>query len=179
MHISKCAAHSTPKPGPHITIDRKQQMKTATTGQGMLARVPGHGSFFVSGTAVEMIEVFGGLLHCYQGNGGCRKQGLYFSRTEPKKPLECVLYVPGREGTRAGADSPGEQTITVSVSHDLAPKLDGAVLDFGTFNKMERFVWLKLPSVKGPSCTCLRSIGAPAGKRSPCLDDRGLGLSDL
>jgi hypothetical protein len=154
-------------------------MKTMTTGQGMLARIPGHGSFVVTGTAVDMIEVFGGLLHCYQGNGGCRKQGLYFSRTEPKKPLRCLLDVPGREGTPDRWNSRGGEGITVSVSHDLAPKLDGAILDFGTYNKMERFVWLKMPSVKGPSCTCLRSMGVPAGKRSPCLDDQGLGLSDL
>jgi Fe-S cluster assembly iron-binding protein IscA len=137
--------------------------------------IPGHGSFTLTGEAVTMIEVFGGLLHCYQGNGGCRKQGLYFSRTEPKKPLRCLLTVPGDNGTNRR----DEEGITVSVSHELAPKLDGAILDFGNYNKMQRFVWLSMPAVKGPACTCLRSFGAPAGKRSPCLDDQGLGLTDL
>ncbi len=69
--------------------------------------------------------------------------------------------------------------LEVSVSHDLASKLDGAVLDFGLHNKMQRFVWLFLPAVKGPRCTCLRSAGVPAGKRSPCLDDERIGLTDL
>jgi hypothetical protein len=41
-----------------------------------------------------MIEVFGGLLHCCYQGAGCRKQGLYFSRTEPKKPLRCRLNLP-------------------------------------------------------------------------------------
>lgn len=132
-----------------------------------------------------MIEVFGGLLHCYQGNGGCRKQGLYFSRTGPKKALRCLLGVPGREGSNRGTehngqnDSFGGEGIILSVSHDLAPKLDGAILEFGSYNKMERFVWAMMPAVKGPACTCLRSIGAPAGKRSACLDDQGTGLRDL
>lgn len=67
----------------------------------------------------------------------------------------------------------------MSVSHDLAPKLDGAVLDFGSYNRMQRFVWLSMPAVKGPSCTCLRSIGPATGKRSICLDDQRIGLSDL
>jgi hypothetical protein len=160
-------------------------MKTMTTGQGMLARIPGHGSFVVTGTAVDMIEVFGGLLHCYQGNGGCRKQGLFFSRTEPKKALRCLMGAPGQDDShprrerRGQNDPPSDDRIIVSVSHDLAPKLDGALLDFGNYNKMERFVWLTMPAVKGPACTCLRSIGAPAGKRSPCLDDQGIGLRDL
>ena len=129
--------------------------------------VPGHGRFFLTGAAAEMIGVFGGTLHCYQGSGGCRKQGLYFSRTLPRKPLRCEL--PPIEG----------EGLDISVSHDLAPKLDGAVLDFGLYNKMQRFVWASLPAVKGPQCTCLRSTGTPAGKRSPCLDDAGTGLTDL
>lgn len=137
----------------------------------MQASIPGHGSFIVTAEAATMIAVFGGRLHCYQGSGGCRKQGLYFSRTEPRKYVLCQLPTLARDQ---------EQTqIAISVSHDLAPKLDGAVLDFGTYNKMQRFVWLSMPAVKGPSCTCRRSIGAPAGKRSPCLDDQGLGLTDL
>jgi hypothetical protein len=44
---------------------------------------------------------------------------------------------------------------------------------------MQRFVWAALPAVKGPQCTCLRSMGKPAGKRSPCLDDAGVGITDL
>jgi hypothetical protein len=154
-------------------------------GQDMLARIPGHGSFAVTRNAAAMIEVFGGVLHCYQGNGGCRKQGLYFSRTEPKKPLHCLLGTPGQDGSnperkrRGQSDPSSEDGIILSISHDLAPKLDGAILDFGSYNKMERFVWMTMPAVKGPACTCLRSIGTPAGKRSPCLDDQGIGLRDL
>ncbi|MEO8222364.1 MAG: peptidase [Specibacter sp.] len=132
----------------------------------------------MTGNAVEMIEVFGGLLHCYQGSGGCRKQGLYFSRTEPKKPLRCVLRDPGWPDSDS-LDGSSHEAIVISVSHDLAPKLDGAVLDFGTYNKMQRFVWLSMPAGIGPACTCLRSIGPAAGKRLPCLDDLGIGLSDL
>jgi hypothetical protein len=75
-----------------------------------------------------------------------------------------------------GSEGPA---LEVSVSHDLAPMVDGAVLDFGTYNRMQRFVWLSLPAVKGPQCSCLRSTGAPAGKRSPCLDDEGVGLTNL
>ena len=128
-----------------------------------------------------MIDVFGGVLHCYQGNGGCRKQGLYFSRTEPKKLLRCLLNDPERNGwdTGDGRDLPTGEEMLISISHELAPKLDGAVLDFGQYNKIQRFVWLTLPAVKGPACTCLRSIGPSAGKRSPCLDDQRIGLTDL
>ncbi len=128
-----------------------------------------------------MIDVFGGLLHCYQGGGGCRRQGLYFSRTEPKKPLRCVLGGP-EQSSETSLDEwnrPDNEEIMISVSTELAPKLDGAVLDFGSYNKMQRFVWLAMPAVEGPSCTCRRSVGPPAGKRSPCLDDQGVGLSDL
>lgn len=137
------------------------------------ADVPGHGRFFLTQAALEMIEVFGGTLHCYMGPGGCRKQGLYFSRTLPRKHLTCELPT---NHTLYGPTGTGP---AVSVSHDLAPKLDGAVLDFGLYNKMQRFVWQSLPAVKGPQCTCLRSTGAPAAKRSPCLDDAGTGLTDL
>lgn len=138
------------------------------------AKIPGHGRFFITAAAMEMIVVFGGTLHCYLGNGGCRKQGLYFSRSLPRKPLKCRV-LPGQ----ADQTSPGEPGPEVSVSHDLAPKLDGAVLDFGLYNRMQRLVWTSLPAVKGPQCTCLRSTGVPAGKRSPCLDDAGIGLTDL
>lgn len=141
-----------------------------------VAEVPGHGRFFLTHAAVEMIGVFGGTLHCYMGPGGCRKQGLYFSRTLPRKPLRCELRPAAPEHSGPAPLGPG---VDISVSHDLAPKLDGAVLDFGLYNKMQRFVWASLPAVKGPQCTCLRSTGVPAGKRSPCLDDAGTGLSDL
>lgn len=138
-----------------------------------VADVPGYGRFFLTDAALEMVTVFGGTLHCYLGPGGCRNQGLFFSRTLPRRPLRCQLVVRGAEHR-----APGEG-LDISVSHDLAPKLDGAVLDFGQYNKMQRFVWASLPAVKGPQCTCLRSSGAPAGKRSPCLDDAGTGLADL
>jgi hypothetical protein len=65
-----------------------------TGAEVLLVSIPGHGSFTVTAEAAAMIDVFGGLLHCYQGSGGCRKQGLYFSRTEPKKPLRCLLELP-------------------------------------------------------------------------------------
>ena len=137
----------------------------------VVALIPGHGTFTVTAEAAMMIEDFGGSLYCYQGPGGCRKQGLYFSRTEPKKYLRCLL---------AEGPGPGSETeIALSVSHNLAPKLDGAVLHFGNYNKMQRFIWLSMPSVPGHPCVCRRSIGAPAGKRSPCLDDSGVGLRDI
>lgn len=122
-----------------------------------------------------MIGVFDGTLHCYLGPGGCRKQGLYFSRTQPRKHLKCQLVPSGTAHSAFDEDV----ELELSVSHDLAPRLDGAVLDFGVYNKMQRFVWMSLPAVKGPQCTCLRSTGVPAGKRSPCLDDAGTGLTDL
>ena len=157
-----------------------------TGAEVLLVGIPGHGSFTVTADAAAMIEVFGGLLHCYQGGGGCRKQGLYFSRTEPKKSLRCLVELSDagttgsrRPDNRGGRDRPGETDITISVSYELAPKLSGAVLDFGNHNKMQRFVWLLMPAIKGPACTCRRSMGSPAGKRSPCLDDRGIGLSDV
>lgn len=161
-------------------------MQKMTAAEAYRVSIPGHGSFTVTAEAAAMIEVFGGVLHCYQGSGGCRKQGLYFSRTEPKKLLRCRVGPPetGAAGARAaqsrGAqDLSGEMDVSISVSHELAPKLGGAVLDFGNHNKMQRFLWQAMPAVKGPACTCRRSMGSPAGKRSPCLDDRGLGLSDL
>lgn len=165
--------------------------ETPGTGIGSLesmttAEIPGHGQFFLMGAALEMVGVFGGALHCYLGSGGCRKQGLYFSRTLPRKSLRCTLRPARAAGPAQGAEFTGSRgnwpegpAPEVSVSHDLAPMVDGAVLDFGTYNKMQRFVWLSLPAVKGPQCSCLRSAGAPAGKRSPCLDDEGVGLTDL
>lgn len=160
-----------PKPG--------RPVKSKTAGRDMLARIPGHGSFTLTGEAVAMIGIFGGLLHCYLGPGGCRKQGLYFSRTEPKKPLRCLLRALDDAGSESIEGVDGVKGIVVSVSHELAPKLNGAVLDFDAYNKMQRFAWQTMPSVKGPACTCLRSIGSAAGKHSPCLDDQGIGLSDF
>lgn len=161
------------------TTDSRQRAMAAPNG--ITARIPGHGSFTVTAEAAMMIEDFGGSLHCYQGPGGCRKQGLYFSRTEPKKYLRCALT--GLSGQKPGTESifgrDAEQEILLSVSRDLAPKLDGAVLHFGNYNKMQRFIWLSMPAVKGHPCVCRRSIGTPSGKRSPCLDDPGIGLSDL
>jgi len=92
------------------------------------------------------------------------------------KPLRCELRSARADQNTSGRTEP---ELELSVSHDLAPKLDGAILDFGLYNKMQRFAWLSLPAVKGPQCTCLRSTGVPAGKRSPCLDDAGIGLTDL
>lgn len=145
------------------------------------AITPSGARFFLTADALEMIQVFGGTLHCYRGAGGCRKQGLYFSRTRPKKAVHCRL-LPEHPGGDHGPAAPGTrrgEEIGVSVSADLAPSLDGAVLDFGNYNGVQRFVWISLPGIKGPSCTCLRSVGPPAGKRSPCLDDRHIGLTDL
>ncbi|MDJ0314195.1 peptidase [Arthrobacter sp. H35-D1] len=156
-------------------------MRYSREGQNLLASIPGHGTFTVTAEAVSMIDVFGGVLHCYQGCGGCRKQGLYFSRTEPKKLLRCLLNGPEQAGGDTDDDwgLPTGEEILISVSHELAAKLDGAVLDFGQYNKIQRFAWLTMPAVKGPACTCRRSIGPSAGKRSPCLDDQRIGLTDL
>jgi hypothetical protein len=74
----------------------------------VLAHIPGYGSFTVTAEAVAMIGVFGGTLHCYHSAGGCRKQGLYFSRTEPKKYLRCSL--PGN--LPAGSGATGDTEIT-------------------------------------------------------------------
>jgi hypothetical protein len=156
----------TPAPSRGPYVERSQ---TALTS----ADLPGQGRFFLTNAALEMIGVFGGTLHCYIGPGGCRKQGLYFSRILPRKYLACEL--PRNHSSYGGTDT----DLAISVSHDLAPKLDGAVLDFGLYNKMQRFVWQSLPAVKGPQCTCLRSTGVPSGKRSPCLDDAGTGLTNL
>jgi hypothetical protein len=144
-------------------------MKDRESRDGETVTVPGHARFSVTAEALEMITAFGGTLHCFQGTGGCRSQGLYFSRTRPKKFLACTL--------RSAAET--TQAVAITVSHELAARLDGAVLDFGRYNRMERFVWTSLPAVKGPQCTCLRSMGKPVGKRAPCLDDSGVGITDL
>ena len=48
-------------------------MRHSRDGENLLASIRGHGTFTVTAEAVNMIDVFGGILHCYQGNGGCRK----------------------------------------------------------------------------------------------------------
>lgn len=154
---------------------KKARMETAaTTGEGLTVGIPGHGSFTVTEEALRMITVFGGQLHCYQADGGCRKQGLYFSRTVPKKALQCLVSGP-RPGTTSpdGATGQDSEEVMISVSRELAPKLDGAVLEFGSYNKMQRFLWLATPAVKGPACTCRRSVGSPAGKTLLVLTTRG------
>lgn len=151
------------------------------------ATLPRGYTFEVTADALEMIGVFGSTLHCYQGPGGCRAQGLYFSLTLPRKPIFSILSpVPEAEAdgqlppTSGAADQqPNLSAINLSVSSDLAPKIHGAVLDFGDYNNLQRFIWLTMPAAKGPQCTCRRSIGTPAGKRSPCLDDQRLGLRNL
>ncbi|SDI89206.1 hypothetical protein SAMN04488693_1318 [Arthrobacter subterraneus] len=151
------------------------------------ATLPRGYTFEVTADALEMIGVFGGTLHCYQGPGGCRSQGLYFSLVLPRKPVFSALSpVPETEadGQRIPTSSAADQrhdfsAINLSVSSDLAPKIHGGVLDFGDYNNIQRFIWLTMPAAKGPRCTCRRSIAAPAGKRSPCLDDQRLGLSNL
>ncbi len=170
-----------PRSTSRMGTKKHQDAGTAAAGLEVRAQIPGYGSFTITGEALVMVRVFGGTLHCYVGSGGCRKQGLYFSRTEPKKLLRCPLSGPGaiRDSSRDDRALPQREEIVISVSHELAPKLDGAVLDFGTYNKMQRFVWVVMPAMKGPACTCLRSIGPAAGKRSPCLDDQGVGLSDI
>jgi hypothetical protein len=144
-------------------------VNTEAREKGTAVTVPGQARFTITAEALKMITVFGGFLHCFQGTGGCRSQGLYFSRTRPKKFLACTLQS-ANNTTRA---------VTITVSHELATRIDGAILDFGKYNRMERFVWTSLPTAKGPQCTCLRSMGKSAGKRAPCLDDVGVGITDL
>lgn len=150
------------------------------------ATLPRGYTFAITADALEMISVFGGALHCYQGPGGCRSQGLYFTLTLPRKPVFGTLSHVREvemEGLQHGAGRDAHRydlsAISLSVSSDLAPKIHGAVLDFGEYDNLQRFIWLTMPAAKGPRCTCRRSIGTPAGKRSPCLDDQRLGLSDL
>lgn len=159
------------------TMAEQHQMVTM---HDMVARIPGHGSFTVTADALAMIGVFGGFQYCHQGKGCCSKQGLYFSRTEPKKSLRCLLTTPASTGPEPdpGLNQDSIEEIILAVSHELAPRLDGAVLDFGNYNKMQRFIWSSMPAATGPRCVCRRSMGTPAGKRSPCIDDQGIGLSD-
>ncbi|WP_417235605.1 hypothetical protein [Arthrobacter sp.] len=59
------------------------------------AELPTGEIFGVTADALEMIGVFGGTLHCYEGPGGCRATGLYFSRSLPRKPIHCTLHPAG------------------------------------------------------------------------------------
>lgn len=144
-------------------------MAPGSTDRQSTVSIPGQATFSITDAALEMVGVFGGSLHCYQGAGGCHAQGLYFSRTRPKKFLAATLDAP------AAVD----QGISITVSHELAARLEGAVLDFGNHNRMQRFIWAAMPAAKGPLCTCRRSMGKPSGKRATCLDDIGTGLTDL
>lgn len=148
-----------------------------TTWQPLRARIPGRGQFVVTADAVEMISAFGGTLHCYDGSGGCRKKGLYFSRAQSKKALRCRLSP--LEAPGSDPSDPEEHPVDISVSASVAEILDGATLDFGSYTGRQRFAWTRTPALKTPPCTCLRSVGAPAGKRSPCLDEKNIAFSDL
>lgn len=75
------------------------------------------------------------------------------------------------DGSGPDLTDTGEPPMSVSVSAALADVVDGATLDFGSSTNRQRFDWTRIPALRTPSCTCLRSIGAPAGKHSPCLDE--------
>lgn len=151
----------------------------------VIAGLPTGEDFGVTSDALEMIRAFGGTLHCFSGPGGCRATGLYFSRTLPRKPVHCTLYPAETSGSTTSMDSgaPGSQPafedVQLSVSPDLSAQLQGAVLDFGNYNWMQRFIWLQLPSAGDARCGCRRSFGARTGKHSPCLDKQAVGLTDL
>lgn len=145
-----------------------------TTWQPLWAQLPDGGRFLVTAEAAQMIGAFGGALHCYEDSGGCRTRGLHFSLTRPKRAQSCALVPVADEA--AGA---GDAELELSIGASLAATLDGATLDFGRHSGRERFLWRRLPALRAPSCTCLRSVGAPAGKRSPCLDDSRVTFRDL
>ncbi len=141
------------------------------------AEIPYKGHFTLTAAATEMVYVFGGALHCYDGPGGCRKRGLFFSRIQPKKAIFCPLTTADSDAQPSGvAHMPA---LEISVSTSLAEILNEATLDFGNYTGKQRFAWTRIPALKTPPCTCLRSIGASSGKRSPCLDDQNLGFTDL
>lgn len=151
---------------------------------GATAELPTGVRFTVTADALEMIGAFGGTLHCHEGPGGCRATGLYFSRTLPRKPVHAVLHPADSLGPTAGpnaARAPGNglEDIRLSVSRNLAAQLQDAVLDFGDYNRMQRFIWRELPAAQGARCGCRRSFGTRAGKRSPCLDKQRVGLTDI
>ena len=64
-------------------------MTDSTASQILLANIPGHGIFTMNGNVVELIEMFGGLPHCYLGSAGCPKQGalLLADRAKETPPL--------------------------------------------------------------------------------------------
>jgi hypothetical protein len=145
-----------------------------TTWEPLWAQLPDGGRFLVTAEAARMIGAFGGVLHCYEHTGGCRTRALHFSLTRPKRALDCALVPVADE-----AASAGDGELELSIGASLASTLDGATLDFGRHCGRERFLWRRLPALRTPSCTCLRSVGAPAGKRSPCLDDSGVTFRNL
>lgn len=64
------------------------RLTTPRTGQGLSANIPGSGSFTVTWEALTMIVAFGGLLHCCQGAGGCRGQGLTSREQSRRNPFD-------------------------------------------------------------------------------------------
>lgn len=149
----------------------------SATRRPLRAEIPGGGQFLLTADAVEMISAFGGAQHCYDGPGGCRRSGLHFSRTQPKKALHCHLVA--GDGARSDLIDPDGQPVSVGVSTVLAKVLNGATLDFGSCTGRQRLAWTRIPALRTPSCTCPRSIGAPAGQRSPCLDEENVAFNDL
>lgn len=152
----------------------------------------GAARFVVTRDALEMIASLGGHLHAFLGPEGCRARSLCFTTGEPARALPCTVEVPPEvdevdwEGTEWTAERLAALVeripladCRITVSHELAPLIDGAELDFGEYLRMERFVWSRLVSQdtkEGRRCTCLRSLGTPRGKRATCLDDARQGL---
>jgi hypothetical protein len=79
-------------------MTKKRQLQTGPTGQGIQARIPGHGNFTVTGNAAAMIDVFGGLLHCYEGHGPQTGTALLTGRAEETPSLPG--HQPGPRRTR-------------------------------------------------------------------------------
>lgn len=152
-----------------------------TQGPRVTATLPGSIRFTVTADALEMIHAFGGTLHCYEGPGGCWSTGLYFSRTLPRKPIRSELARVPESGYDPASDARlrSLEEVLLTVSSGLISKFDGAVLDFGDYNRMQRFIWLDLPQAQSRRCSCRRSFGHPAGKRSPCLDQQRVGFIDV
>lgn len=55
------------------TKSREKAETIAAVALEIQARIPGHGSFIMTGDAAAMIRGFGGTLRCFVGGGGCRK----------------------------------------------------------------------------------------------------------
>lgn len=148
--------------------------------------------FTITDDALTMVSTLGGHLHAALGGEGCRAISFTFSTSEPRKALTCTLDVPAEldeidwestewteERLAALAERVPLADCRLTVAHDLVPWLDGAVLDFGDYLRMERFVWSSLAGDDDREtrrCTCLRTMGAPRGKRATCLDDARQGL---